>query len=104
MESFPVRLDKAPGPKVESSSKPEPTREQERTAKNPDQSAGLTTPAINNLKSSSVVFQVDDSGDIYIQVVDKETGQVVRQIPPEELRRLAETMTELTGQILNHSV
>jgi flagellar protein FlaG len=103
MESFPIRLDKNPSPKVESSSRPEATREQDQTVKTSDPKASRTEPAIQ-LKDSSVVFQIDASGAIYIQVVDKETGQVVRQIPPEELRRLAENMTELTGQIFNHSV
>jgi flagellar protein FlaG len=103
MESFPVRLDKLRSPELENSSRPESSIKEQPTAKTPVEEAKPREQALQ-LKSPSVVFQVDDHGAIYIEVVDKETGEVVRQIPPEELRRLAETMTELTGQILDQSV
>lgn len=41
-------------------------------------------------------FSVDDStGDVIVQVVDGESGKVVRQIPSEEILRLAERLDEM---------
>lgn len=41
-------------------------------------------------------FSVDDStGDVVVQVVDGESGKVVRQIPSEEILRLTERLDEI---------
>jgi len=41
-------------------------------------------------------FSVDDStGDLVVQVVDGESGKIVRQIPSEEILRLAERLDEM---------
>ena len=41
-------------------------------------------------------FSVDDSsGEVVVRVVDGESGKVVRQIPSEELLRLAERLDEM---------
>lgn len=53
-----------------------------------------------------IVFSVDaDSGKSIIRVVDAETGEVIRQIPPEEVvavsRALANSFQEITGLLLN---
>ncbi|HOG16781.1 MAG TPA: flagellar protein FlaG [Syntrophales bacterium] len=41
---------------------------------------------------------------IAIQVVDKETGKVVREIPPKELQHLSMKFDELIGLLFNASV
>jgi flagellar protein FlaG len=38
---------------------------------------------------------------ISITVTDKETGKVIREVPPEELQRLSAKMDELMGMIFN---
>lgn len=41
-------------------------------------------------------FSIDDStGDLVVRVVDGESGTVVRQIPSEEILRLAERLDEM---------
>lgn len=41
-------------------------------------------------------FSIDDStGDVVVQVVDGESGKVVRQIPSEEILRLSERLDEM---------
>ncbi|WP_233270154.1 flagellar protein FlaG [Stutzerimonas stutzeri] len=41
-------------------------------------------------------FSVDDStGDVVVRVVDGETGNIVRQIPSEEILRLTERLDEM---------
>ncbi|HHQ41264.1 MAG TPA: flagellar protein FlaG [Chromatiales bacterium] len=48
-----------------------------------------------------VRFVVDRERDrVVIEVVDREKGQVLRRIPPEELLALADTMEELRGLLL----
>lgn len=43
-------------------------------------------------------FQVDStSGQTVIQVLDKETGDVIRQIPPENLLEVRDKLEELRG-------
>ena len=41
-------------------------------------------------------FSVDDStGDVVVQVIDGDSGKVVRQIPSEEILRLTERLDEM---------
>jgi len=57
---------------------------------------------VNRLRSQvqslqrDLSFSVDDSsGEVVVRVVDGESGKVVRQIPSEELLRLAERLDEM---------
>ncbi len=52
--------------------------------------------------SRSVTFEVDSKSDqLYIKVIDRDTGEVVKQIPPEALRKMAKQMEQMTGNILD---
>ncbi len=43
-------------------------------------------------------FNTDkETGQTYIKIVDKDSGDVVREIPPEFMRKLAEKMDEMVG-------
>ncbi len=46
----------------------------------------------------------DKTGDLVVRVLDKDTGEVIRQIPPEEMLRLREKLEQLTGVLLNGKV
>ena len=47
-------------------------------------------------------FKLDDKGDnIIVTVINRESDEVVRQIPSEELLQLRDRMAELTGILLN---
>lgn len=43
----------------------------------------------------------EDTGDIVIRIVNRETEELVRQIPPEELLRIHEKITELRGVLFD---
>ncbi|HOO36941.1 MAG TPA: flagellar protein FlaG [Deltaproteobacteria bacterium] len=64
--------------------------------------------AINTQLSAmnrSIQFSVDDSThDIVVSVVDKESGEVIRQLPPESVLRLREHMSEISGLIVEENV
>ncbi len=50
-------------------------------------------------------FQVHEkTGDLVVRVLDKDSGEVIRQIPPEEILKLREKLEELTGVLLNGKV
>jgi flagellar protein FlaG len=53
----------------------------------------------------SVRFKVDDSTDTLItQVVNRDTNEVIRQIPPEEMLAIARRLREFIGLFLNIEV
>lgn len=50
----------------------------------------------------SVTFEVDpQSGELFIQVVDRETGEVIRQIPSEEIREMAKALEAARGRVFD---
>jgi len=50
--------------------------------------------------SISLKFELNDkTGDTVIQVVSQESGEVIRQIPPEDLLKLREKLLELQGAL-----
>lgn len=58
---------------------------------------------MSNLFSRKIKFEVPleskGSKDVIVKIIDRETGQVIRQIPPPELVKLAERMEEIYGMI-----
>jgi len=52
--------------------------------------------------NTSLAFSVDEStGKTVIKVMDKETEEVIRQIPPEEMLRMIGKMRYVMGMILD---
>jgi len=49
----------------------------------------------------SVRFENDNNAGLVVKVVDRETNEVIRQIPPEELMELTKRLNELKGNIVN---
>jgi flagellar protein FlaG len=55
--------------------------------------------------SISVQFQIDPAyKDVIIKVVDQENGKVIRQIPTEDVVRIAKAMDNLKGLLFAQSV
>lgn len=53
----------------------------------------------------SVRFKVDDSTDTLVTlVVNRDTDEVIRQIPPEEMLAIARRLREFIGLFLNIEV
>ncbi len=60
---------------------------------------------VHQLGATQVFFDVDeDTGLSVVRVVNKETGEVIRQVPPEELLTLVARMRQLSGLIFNKKV
>lgn len=58
-----------------------------------------------DMLQTTLGFSIDDNDhDVIITVKNRETDEIVRQIPSEELVQIQEKMEELTGLILNQKV
>ena len=60
----------------------------------------------NYVKSTQRNLRIQDhngTGDIMVKVISKENGQVIREIPPEELLNLAAKMEAMTGALFNEN-
>ncbi len=50
----------------------------------------------------SVRFERDDTADkLVVKIVDNETDEIIRQIPPEELINLTKHLQEMSGNLVN---
>ncbi len=55
--------------------------------------------------NKSLRFEIDDTTDeVIVTVVDKESDEVIREIPPEEVRRMRERLDEMAGLLLEETV
>lgn len=51
----------------------------------------------------SINFEVDkDTQEMVVKIVDRETGETIRQMPPDELLKLKLHMQEVLGLIFDH--
>jgi len=50
------------------------------------------------------LVQDEHSGRSVVEILDKRTGEVMYQIPPEEVRKLAELLKDLTGSMVDKRV
>jgi flagellar protein FlaG len=54
-----------------------------------------------SLQNRTIQFEVQsESHDVIIKVLDRETGQLVRQVPPAKLVELAKRMEQMYGRML----
>ena len=57
------------------------------------------------MQARKVVFHVSvETGDLLIQVVDGETGDIVRQIPPDEVIAFMRRFREVLGLLLDEKI
>lgn len=83
-----------PKPELEMPEKPV-SREQIR------RNAELVSEAVSRL-NHGVRFEIDDSSDTIItKVIDRETNEIIRQYPPEEMLDIARRLREYVGVLLD---
>jgi len=57
---------------------------------------------LRELVNSRLSFGYDEESDrVYVQVIDTDTGEVVRQIPPERMLEMLAQVREMIGLILD---
>jgi len=53
-----------------------------------------------NIRRNLVFSEDASSGRTVVSVIDSETGEIIRQIPPEQVVRIAENLGELRGLLV----
>ena len=73
-----------------------------------EKTARIVAKMQEQIDSMNVSLQYSAYGDrgekIAVTVVNKDTGEVIREIPPRELQDLYAKMSEVTGMIFNRQV
>lgn len=60
--------------------------------------------AAMKIVNTNLSFSVDSvTKKTVVRVVDAQTQEVIRQIPPEEMLRISERITELLGVLFDHA-
>ncbi len=55
--------------------------------------------------NTKVAFEIDEeTKKTILKIVDVETNEIIRQIPPEELLRISRRISELLGLIINERI
>ncbi len=88
----------AASPRAGHSKKPPSARQM--SSQPPDAQQPVTAPKADlevMTTNTSLRFTVYDENKIAVRVVDKESGDTIREIPSEELRQLAAQMEKMAG-------
>jgi flagellar protein FlaG len=55
--------------------------------------------------STTLHFEVDaSSGETVVKVIDRDNGEVLRQIPSEATMQIARSLDKLIGHLIDHSI
>jgi len=55
--------------------------------------------------NSSLQFIVNDkSNDVIVRIIDRDSGEVIRQIPPESIVRLRDSMKDMSGLFVEKKI
>lgn len=87
---------------------PEQSQAVEAIASNSMQMSQMVTDMQNYIKKMNTSLEFSTYGEhgekIAIIVTDKDTGEVIREIPPKEIQDLYVKMSEVSGMIFNKKV
>lgn len=59
---------------------------------------------VNETMNIQLNFRVNDNGKTVVQVLDRSTGELIRQIPPEKFAKVHEKLEELRGVLFDGKV
>ncbi|TDA69428.1 MAG: flagellar protein FlaG [Clostridia bacterium] len=67
--------------------------------------------SVRQLNQTSDIFNIrlrfkldEDTGEIYVLVIDREEGRIIRRIPPDNILKTASQMQEMVGLLLDELV
>ncbi|VAX14842.1 hypothetical protein MNBD_NITROSPINAE04-1692 [hydrothermal vent metagenome] len=89
-----VRLSSQKTDVVERQNAPKPDSQQASYTTSQDNGAKPLAPEGNLSKNIGRDYSVEQ-GQVVVKVIDKESDKVVREIPPEELRRIKQAISEI---------
>ncbi|MGJ7487879.1 flagellar protein FlaG [Variovorax sp. LT2P21] len=66
------------------------------------ESAVRAVNAALEIRSIGIQFEIDkDIDKVIVKVIDRNTGEVIRQVPNEEVVRIAKVMGEMSGLLVD---
>jgi len=61
-------------------------------------------PKVSSAGEIGLVFELNkENRELIIKIVDRETRQIIRQIPPEDVQRMRATMQAILGVVLDQT-
>lgn len=99
-----VNLGPAGGMAVQGRAPAEPRKSavEARSADISLEDLGIEIEGLRNVNLNFSVYEA--TGEIVISVADKDTGEVIREIPPKALQELAAKFQEVAGLILDRKI
>ncbi len=103
---------RGPTPAAKTKSKPEPAQadRSDEASKPAEKPRKRTSVEVRDQASApsppnrAITFKLNrETERFFIQVVDRNTGEIIRQIPPEDMLKLAEELDASTGHLFNTS-
>lgn len=80
---------------------PEPTPQQQPSREQVQKAVESMRQLVQAKAPNSLSFSVDDStGKTLVRISDAQTGEMIRQIPSEELLEIARSLDKLQGMLL----
>ena len=85
------------------------TRSITKNESTPDEAQGSAAGKMQSSRAHSLNREVDyhieqDSNELVIKIRDKETGEIIKQIPEEEFLRLTNRISDFNKSILDQTV
>ena len=88
---------------VQVSNEPKPSEPQVTQAK-PIPVVQTTASDLQLVFDKKLQFVVDDTHQVIVKVIDRETDKVIKELPPEELQRLHANLRETIGFLFDERV
>ena len=97
---LPAAPQGAPAPEAKLSvAVPEPPRQQQ--AEQVQKAVESLKQLVETVAPNSLAFTIDDStGKTIVSITDAETGEMIRQIPSEEMLEIARSFDKVQGMLL----
>lgn len=91
----------APAAKVSAPAAPEPTPQQQPSQEQLKKAVESMKELIEARAPNSLSFSFDDAtGKTVVRISDAQTGEMIRQIPSEELLEIARSLDKMQGMLL----
>ena len=94
---------RAGGPARAQAASPAPASAPVETASSVREAVSAINRAAKSLNNSIQLSLDDRSGRAIVRVVDSETGQLIRQIPTEEVLDLRRALDKIAGLLINRT-
>jgi flagellar protein FlaG len=81
---------------------PEPVQQRQPSQEQVQRAVESMKQMIETTKPNSLQFSIDnDTGKTIVRVSDAQTGEMIRQIPSEELLEIARSLDKMQGMLLH---